>query len=104
MSARKKECNVSTHKKQSLNVRTRESSKTERILLAKNRREKNPQVPAKQGRAVRHLPPAYARTTITSKSPSEAVFIIDYGSSIVQAKEGQFSCTGSFVPTSSKSI
>ena len=48
MSARKKEC-TSIREKQSLNVRPRENSKTERILLAKNRREKNPQLPAKQG-------------------------------------------------------
>jgi hypothetical protein len=46
-------------------------------LRAKKRREKNPQLPAKQGesRDITFLPPAYARTTITSKSPSEAVFI-----------------------------
>jgi len=40
---------ISTHAKQILNVRPRENSKTKRILLAKNRREKNPQLPAKQG-------------------------------------------------------
>jgi hypothetical protein len=69
---------ISTHAKQILNVRTQESSKTERILLAKNIREKNPQLPVKQGEScdVRHLPPAYARTYhFTSKSPSKAVFI-----------------------------
>jgi hypothetical protein len=30
-----------------------------------------------------HLPPAYARTTITSKSPSEAIFINIIGESYV---------------------
>jgi hypothetical protein len=45
MSARKKERTLS--EKRILNVRPRENSKTERILLAKNRREKNPQLPAK---------------------------------------------------------
>jgi hypothetical protein len=43
MSARKNSVTF-TREKQSLNVRPRENSKTERILLAKNRREKNPQL------------------------------------------------------------
>jgi hypothetical protein len=47
---RPRERALTTHAKQILNVRTRESSKP--VLLAKNRREKNPQLPAKQGRAV----------------------------------------------------
>ena len=62
--------------KQILNVRPRENSKTERILLAKNRREKNPQLPAKQGRAVTSPSPGIRTYHLTSKSPSEAVFIV----------------------------
>jgi hypothetical protein len=71
---RPRERALTTHAKQILNVRTRESSKP--VLLAKNRREKNPQLPAKQGESRDVTFPRHTHVPLTSKSPSEAVFII----------------------------